>query len=309
MSRHSYATWPHVLDVPRRALRGTGVGATRSTTPDGRSIRSGITATAITTLAIPTAVAAVAALLLLAPSTAYAVATAGTEVITHPGQLAPLTSGGSATPYGVLLPSGASCPGDTAHQSYHVFSYLVPTGVAPTAVSFKTGLPSKYFGYIAEGAYFGAVNTAEGTGQIVGLPSSFTWSRLTPQDLFANGAKTATWEGGIACADTHGVVTNYWSSDIVFAVDAADPGGFTWKVTAPPASASSIGLWLGVALIGVAIVFGIVTLELRRRSRAAEVPTTGRRSGDACTEDSRSEDVTADRTGSDHSRQNEPVGR
>jgi hypothetical protein len=248
-------------------------------------------------------------MLLLAPSTANAVATAGTEVITHPGQLAPLSSGGSATPYGVLLPSGASCPGDTAHQSYHVFSYLVPTGVAPTAVSFKTGLPSKYFGYIAEGAYFGAVNTAEGTGQIVGLPSSFTWSRLTPQDLFANGAKTATWEGGIACADTHGVVTNYWNSDIVFAADAADPGGFTWKVTAPPASSSSIGLWVGVALIGVAIVFGTAALVLRRRSRAAVASTAGHWTAGASTEDSRSEDVTADRAGSDHAQQNEPVGR
>ena len=110
-----------------------------------------------------------------------------------------------------------------------MYSYLVPEGVSPTDVSFKTGIPSKWFGYIADGAYFGAINTAEGTGQIVGLPTSFTWSRLTPTDLFAKGAHTATWEGGIACADTHGVVTDYWNSELVFTADSSDPGGFTWK--------------------------------------------------------------------------------
>ena len=89
-------------------------------------------------------------------------------------------------------------------DGYHVFSYLVPEGVSPGSVNFKTGHASKWFGYIAYGAYYGAVNTAESTGQIVALPSQFTWTRLTPKDLFPNGEKSATWEGGIACADTHG---------------------------------------------------------------------------------------------------------
>jgi hypothetical protein len=206
--------------------------------------------------------------LVSSPTVAGAAVTASTEVITHPGQLTPLGSGGSATTYGVALPSGASCPGDTAHEGYHVFSYLVPEGVSPTAVSFKTGDPSKYFGYIANGAYFGAVNTAEDTGAIVSLPDDFTWSRLTPQDLFAKGTTSATWEGGIACADVHGNVTDYWNSQMVFTASSSDGGGFTWRVVrnATPAS-SNLGLWVGVILAVLAVSFAVIAVVLGRRRR------------------------------------------
>jgi hypothetical protein len=204
---------------------------------------------------------------LCAPAVAGA-ATASTEVITQPGQVTPLNSGGSATPYAVLLPSGASCPGDTAHDGYHVFSYLVPQGASPTAVSFKTGDPSKWFGYIANGAYFGAVNTAEDTGQIVSLPAEFVWTRLTPEDLFAHGDSTATWEGGIACANVHGEVTDYWNSQIVFTASTSDPGGFTWKVVqSAPSSSSSFSIVIAVVLVGLGVVFALLAVVLSRRRR------------------------------------------
>jgi hypothetical protein len=209
--------------------------------------------------------AAIAALCV--PAVAGA-ATASTEVITPPGQITPLNSGGSATPYAVLLPSGASCPGDTAHDGYHVFSYLVPQGVSPTAVSFKTGDPSKWFGYIANGSYFGAVNTAEDTGQVVSLPAEFVWTRLTPQDLFAHGASNATWEGGIACANVHGVVTDYWNSQIVFTASTTDSGGFTWRVVQSPASSSGgFSIVIAVVLVGLGVMFALLAVVLSRRRR------------------------------------------
>lgn len=197
-------------------------------------------------------------------------ATASAELIAHPGTTTALGSGASATPYGVVLPAGAACPGDTAHDGYHVYSYLVPAGHTPTEVSFRTGDPSKWYGYIADGAYFGAVNTAESTGQIVELPTSFTWSRLTPADLFADGAHTATWHGGIACADTHGVVTNYWDSTIRFTADAADPGGFTWAVVdqgaVPTGASTPTALWVGIGLLVIASGATAYALHLRRRA-------------------------------------------
>ena len=199
-------------------------------------------------------------------------ATAGAEILVTPGTTRALASGGSTTPYGVVLPTGASCPGDTAHDGYHVFTYLVPAGVSPTAVSFKTGDPSRWYGYIAEGAYVGALNTAESTGQIVGLPTSFVWTRLTPAILFADGARTATWNGGVACADTHGQVTDYWNSTIRFTADASDPNGFTWKVVDQGAVPSSfpVALWLGIGLLVVAAGSAAYALRLRRRSNAPD---------------------------------------
>jgi hypothetical protein len=214
-----------------------------------------------------------------ATPTVAGAAVASAEVITHPGTSTPLASGGSATPYGVILPAGASCPGDTAHDGYHVYSYLVPAGTTPTDVSFKTGLPGKWFGYIADGAYYGAINTAESTGQINGLPTSFTWSRLTPADLFTHGAHTATWEGGIACADTHGVVTDYWNSEVVFTADPSDPGGFTWKVVhqgeVPSSSGSNTTLWVGVGLLVIAAGATAYALRERRRQAGRSEPADG----------------------------------
>jgi hypothetical protein len=202
-------------------------------------------------------------------------ATAGAEVLVTPGTTRTLTSGGSTTPYGVVLPAGASCPGDTAHDGYHVFTYLVPGNASPTDVSFRTGDPSRWYGYVAEGAYIGAVNTAESTGQIVGLPNSFVWTRLTPQILFPNGVHTATWNGGVACADTHGQVTDYWNSTIRFTADASDPTGFTWKVIdqgTVPAS-YPVALWVGIGLLVVAAGAAAYALRLRRRGSGPAAPT------------------------------------
>jgi hypothetical protein len=215
---------------------------------------------------------AASALIVVGTSAEAGAATASAEVLVAPGTTRALASGGSATPYGVDLPTGASCPGDTAHHGYHVFSYLVPEATSPTDVSFKTGVPNKGYGYIADGAYYGAVNTDESTGLIVGIPTSFVWTRLTPRMLFSSGARSSTWNGGIACADTHGNVTNYWNSTIVFTADASDPGGFTWKAVNQGTVPSSfpVGLWVGVALLVVAAGAAAYALNLRRGGRAAD---------------------------------------
>ncbi len=209
-----------------------------------------------------------------APSPAGAV-TDGAEVIVTPGTTHALGSGGSATPYGVVLPAGASCPGDTAHDGYHVFSYLVPQGTSVDGVSFRTGTPSKGYGYISAGTYVGAINTAESTGQIVGLPTSLVWTRLTPKLLFPDGGHSATWNGGIACADTHGAVTSTWNSTLAFTADSSDPGGFTWKVVdqGTVSTPLPLGLWIGIGLLVIAAAAGAYALRLRRRAHS-EGPTS-----------------------------------
>lgn len=212
---------------------------------------------------------AIVACLVLTPTMAGA-ATAAAAQITQPGRTAQLKSGGSATPFAVTLPAGASCPGDTAHDGYHVDSYLVPKGVSPTSVDFKTGYPSKWYGYIDYGDFYAANNTDEGTGQLMALPYEFSFSRYSSymDDLFPDGVKSATWEGGIVCANTHGEVTNYWNSEFVFTKSASDPGGFVWKVVdAPPpvSSSSHTALWVGVTLLGLAVIFAITAIVLNRR--------------------------------------------
>jgi len=201
------------------------------------------------------------------PIAAGASAVAGVAEITRPGSTAPLRSGGSQTPYGVLLPQGARCPGDTAHHDYHVFSYLIRRGIQLTSVNFGGILPSRGFGFIANGSYYGAINTVENTGQVAALPTEFTWSRLTPEELFAKAETTAAWDGGIACANALGVVTDYWNTEVVFKADPTDPGGFTWAVVADDAQPSPSGQvpWLVIAIPVAAVVLVLVAFALNRR--------------------------------------------
>ena len=62
----------------------------------------------------------------------------------HPGPRprGVLRSGGSSTPFTVALPANASCPADTAHHGYHVYSYLVPEGHRPVGGDASSSLPS-----------------------------------------------------------------------------------------------------------------------------------------------------------------------
>jgi hypothetical protein len=205
---------------------------------------------------------------------AAADATAGAAAITEPGQDVALDSGGSATHYGVSLPDGARCPGDTEHDEYHVFTFLFPHGLAPSDVSFKSGVPDGFgtqgrLGLFADGEYVGALDTAPTTGQVDRLPDAYSWTRLTPKVLFTGGGATSAWDAGIVCANRNGVVTNYWDTEIVFRASPSDPGGFTWSVpkSAQVAVADGHSFPIGIVLVIAAVVLGTVALVMGRRRR------------------------------------------
>jgi hypothetical protein len=213
---------------------------------------------------------AVASALVATPMTSWAVTVSGEALITRPASLTPSAGGGSATEFGVALPQGSACPGDTAHDGYLVYSYLVPKGVSPASVNFRKGHPDRYYGFIAFGAYYGAINTVQNTGELPPLPYQFSISRWTPSELFSRGSRVANWQGGIACATSGGVVTNYWSAEFVFHASTADPGGYTWRVVQTPPASDHVGLWLGLVLIVVALGCALAVLLSVRRRRPAE---------------------------------------
>ena len=219
--------------------------------------------------------AGILGLAFLPAASAGAAVVSGAAEITAPNSATPLNSGGSATEYGVALPAAAKCPGDTAHEGYRVFSYLVPHGVSLSSLTVKGEAPFRgvkahpYFGYIAYGTYYGPVNTDLDTGGIPQLPSEFTWARLTPRDLFATGQRSAVWDGGILCATGEGVVTNSWNTAILFTASSTDPGGFTWKVVHPPSTSIFSGITIGVALLVLAAILGVVAVIRGRRSETS----------------------------------------
>jgi hypothetical protein len=149
-----------------------------------------------------------------------------TATIDSPGTTTPLPSGGSTTQFTLSLPALAACTGDTATGGYHVYSYLVQKGTALSGVTF-VNFPS---------AGFGLVDTL-GTGQIINIPNDFEWGPLVNTDggsvtlaqLLYTGGTTGIWEAGLVCANTTGVVTDNWNTEVTFTASSSDAHGFTWS--------------------------------------------------------------------------------
>ncbi|HXQ75902.1 MAG TPA: fibronectin type III domain-containing protein [Acidimicrobiales bacterium] len=181
----------------------------------------------------------------LASSTVASASTLnGVATLTNPATNAALSSGGSKTVFTVVLPSQSDCSGDTASGGYHVFSYLLPQGTSVTSDSFSTGSPSEGLGLIDEDGYYGQANTAPTSGQVIDIPTDFEWADLlnigeTAPEL--DGGSSAVWEAGIACANSSGVVTDYWNTQVTFTANGSDPNGFVWTAvpgSVPPAPTS-----------------------------------------------------------------------
>jgi len=226
-------------------------------------------ARALCVRAVAAAAVAVFALTALAPGTALA-ASGGQAQIVRPADGTPLNSGGSATQFALSLPTTAHCSGDSTEPPfYRAYSYLVPSGTSPTAVSFKTGWPSRWYGLYSFGTYF-SNNVTKGTGQVGSvIPGNLTFSPLPARAFLTAGQARAVWEAGVACADLSGTVASYWSVQVAFLRDPADAKGYTWTVTHQVASGrNSVGFDL--AALGVAGVLGVAAIAVlfgRRTSR------------------------------------------
>jgi hypothetical protein len=213
------------------------------------------------------------------PLPAGALDGAGVPVVTASSGQA-LDSGGSATVFGLQLPSGAACPGDSYHDGYLVYSYTVPVGTDPASVTFPGTFPSPGVDLITnEGVPFVAQTTSPDTGTIPPLPL-FSWSRYGHTAELPLGE----YNVGIACAHGLGAgrVVKFWNVKLDFAASSRDPGGFTWRVAGAqsgPTLPHSTGLssHLAAALIGLAAlaVLGLALtwgVRHRRRRLAGSAP-------------------------------------
>jgi len=187
-------------------------------------------------------------LVALAAGTAGASTVDGVATVSPPGATTPLTSGGSQTQFGLTLPALAACDGDTATHGYHIYSYLVPEGTNLSSLTFGSHPSTGYGLYESTGKYWGAVNTAVNTGQVIGVPNDFEWAELVTHAgamlstlLYTGSGSSATgvWEAGLACANSSGALADNWNIVVTFAADASDPNGFTWTAIASGSKAAA----------------------------------------------------------------------
>ena len=200
----------------------------------------------------------------LASAAGAAVASAGPVTIVNPSTNQALSGPQSATQvFAANLPLAAACPGNTANNAYHVYSFMVPAGTDPSTVSFATGTPSTGLGYFGSAGYVGPINTAT-SGQVVGLPNDLAWSNYPGPSTDLTGGSTKTWDSGWACADGNGVVQRYWDQQITF---AATSTSFTWTpIASVGAQTPEVPLTVALPLGGAAVLGGGAFVN-RRRSR------------------------------------------
>ncbi len=167
----------------------------------------------------------------MAPAASAAGVPAGSAVTTNPGTNAPLLSGGSATNWTLDLPAQAACSGDTTHQGYHVYSFIVPVATDVGTLTFNpsTG-PSSGFPLVdTTGSAYLAANTATTTGQVIQIPN-FNFNLFATTSMGGTKLVLApgTYKGGLACADSSGNGDRYWQTIFTFTANGGDPNGEVW---------------------------------------------------------------------------------
>jgi hypothetical protein len=199
-----------------------------------KTLRGHSVATWVAVVGVVLGLAAVPVILEADPASASTLN--GTATITNQ-TLSPLSSGASTTEFSVALaPTGATpaeCSGDTASHGYHVYSYLVQAGTSISGITF-TNHPSVGYGLVNNvGVYYGSQNTAQVTGQIIGVPTNFEFAPLLSDGATLSsllyGGTSGVWEAGLACANSSGALTDYWNTQVTFTSSGSDPNGFVWS--------------------------------------------------------------------------------
>ncbi len=197
-------------------------------------------------LRVGVVVGAVGALVGLFGAFSLAATSGGSAQVTNPSNGQPLAAGGSQTDFTLKLPSGAACSGDTATGGYHVQSYMVPSTVDPSTVTYDAQGPSpQHYNSGGEfrmplwiaGAQQSYVNAATNVtdGVIINIPS-FDFAVYSPGDIPAG-----TYNVGISCTNNQNVLDKFWNTQMTFVADAADsPAQVTWTASTPATTTTTV---------------------------------------------------------------------
>ena len=221
------------------------------------------------------------------------------EVVDFGDPSQPLAGGDWETPFTLLLPDRATCPGDSANDSWRVQTFLLPIDVDPPSVWYGQLGPiedadSPHF--VGEGQVWWALYDTVGQaytsetlrpnlepgqpGFIDRLP---TFNLVLPA---AAGLPAGRYRMGVACTFWR-ETANYWSTDIEVSYDGeVVPESFRWSVTDPSDGAvdaadvvrgdtsgsrlAGIGLIVGSAIVLAASAYFLV----RRRTDTPTPPPT-----------------------------------
>lgn len=180
-----------------------------------------------------------------------------------------IRDGVSATIFGLRLPDGATCPGDSAHDQWRIQSFVVPAGVDPGQLTYDEIKPvgdGRWALYDVDTNPYVHVllepNAAAGSpGRIAAVPPlSFA---VFPPGTLAPGP----YRVGLACTYFRQTAT-FWDTEVVLTADPADqPGQLTWTVPSAPTESGRPGSsrrWLFGGIAAAALTTLAVVVARQR---------------------------------------------
>ncbi len=205
----------------------------------------------------------------------------GSVTITAPQDASsPMTSGDSNSVFQLVLPAGASCPGDSFYDDWRVQSFFIPAGDDPGALRYGIIWPDgegRRSLYTASTQPFVhvALGRSDGEGEPGPIlqPEAMTFA-VYPAGLFPPGS----YRIGLACSKYRETAV-YWDTEITVA-EAPDvqPGGFAWSLVeesldgaSGQRNSRSSASWIPLIAVLLVVVGGVAVL--RRRSFATKQST------------------------------------
>jgi hypothetical protein len=187
-----------------------------------------------------------------------------------------LTSGDGNTVFGLRLPAGASCPGDSENDQWRVQTFIVPADVDPATLTYDS------IGPVGDGrfALYGIDTNPQVHGLTApnggtGLPGLIIGLRSMSFEVFPPGTLAdGMYRIGVACTYFR-ETASYWDTVIEIARDPANrPAEMRWENAAPfdpgvvdageSGSNSNLGL---IAASGAAVVAALGLLARRSRRK------------------------------------------
>ncbi|HEX4866591.1 MAG TPA: fibronectin type III domain-containing protein [Acidimicrobiales bacterium] len=191
----------------------------------------------------------------------------GAAEVRNPGGTGTLSSGTSATNFTLRLPDGAACEGDTANDFYTVSSYMVPSSVDPSTLTwdstgpFPNGVGASFrqplydtttSPYVGQPTLDNAGSPRPRPGEVINIPDFNFGNVFTPGQIPAGA-----YNVGIACIAPGPTGPNqlkqFWNTTMTVTTDAAGgPAQVSWSVGSVPAAPSLATVTAGDSSASVA---------------------------------------------------------
>jgi len=199
----------------------------------------------------------------------------GSVTITAPQDASsPMVSGDSNSVFQLVLPEGASCPGDSFYDDWRVQSFFIPAGDDPGALRYGIIWPDgdgrrSLYSVSTQPLVHVGLGRSDGEGEPGPIlqPEAMTFA-VYPAGLFPPGS----YRIGLACSKYRETAV-YWDTEITV-TEASDvkPGGFEWSlaegafaVEPGPGTSGGSGPWIPL-IAGLLLAAGVVVVLRRRRS-------------------------------------------